>query len=508
MARTYVIGGRSEVRVYRERTFGRIHYYTYVPRVYYHPAFYGWAYRPWGTPVRYAWEFGPSPWYGYYGGYFVAEPVYPTASLWLTDFLLAENLRLAYENRVAANGGTPPDATAASGSAALSPEIKRQIAEEVQQQLAAERDMAAQSQTGATLTPSIDTLPLALDPKQKLFVVASGLDLTSGSQACSLTPGDIVERTSRNVSDDGKVPIAVLNSKDGDCPVDFAAAMDVSTLQDMHNQFREQIAAGMDKLASNQAKGLPSAPAAMPRVVADGQASADSEARALLSQQASEADKTEAEVKLPPAGRRTVITAQCDVCVTIATVALLRASVTVAAQTPSAPSTEEQILSEYPKGTVLRVRVSGMATTVGCKVAATSTFKDGKVSGPGFGQKLALGALQCTVNSLDVSTQVYLSEAHLIPKGDRLMMSIAVCNPSDCPNGTDGAQWAQVNLDFPKGVVATAGPNLFRAAARDDFREDRHRGSGGPARAVRSVAGPVGTAGAYHARFTLRQRRR
>jgi hypothetical protein len=301
VARTYVVGGRSEVRVYREQMYGRVHYYTYVPRVYYQPAFYAWAYRPWGAPVAFAWGFGPSPWYGYYGGYFAPEPVYPSAALWLTDFLLAENLRVAYENQLAANGGAQPEQPPAdNSSAALSPEIKRQIAEEVQQQLAAERDAAAQPPAATAQPTSADAPPPALDPKTKIFVVTSAIDISAGDQTCALTPGDIIERTSRTVTDDGRVPVSVLNSKNGDCPVDFAATMDVGTLQDMHNQLREQIAAGMDKLASSQGKGLPSGPAANPRDVADGQAPASADAKDLLTKQASEADKTEAQVKLPP----------------------------------------------------------------------------------------------------------------------------------------------------------------------------------------------------------------
>jgi hypothetical protein len=283
--------------------YGRVHYYTYVPRVYYQPAFYAWAYRPWGAPVAFAWGFGPSPWYGYYGGYFAPEPVYPSAALWLTDFLLAENLRVAYENQLAANGGAQPEQPPADNStAALSPEIKRQIAEEVQQQLAAERDAAAQPPAATAQPTAADAPPPALDPKTKLFVVTSAIDISAGDQTCALTPGDIIERTSRTMTDDGRVPVSVMNSKNGDCPVDFAATMDVGTLQDMHNQLREQIAAGMDKLAASQGKGLPTGPAANPRDVADGQAPASPDAKDLLTKQASEADKTEAQVKLPPPG--------------------------------------------------------------------------------------------------------------------------------------------------------------------------------------------------------------
>jgi hypothetical protein len=309
VSRTYVVGGRTEVRVYRGYTYGSVHYYSYVPRVYYQPAFYGWAYRPWGAPVAYAWGWGPAPWF--YGSYFAPEPVYPTAALWLTDYLLAENLKLSYENRMAA-GGEGPDqqpAVAQNGSVALTPEVKQMIAEEVQQQLAAEQAAAAQpaslQQSGAVPQSVVpDAAPPALDPKFKIFVVSAGLNVTSPSdgQACALTPGDIIQRMGRTVTD-GKVQVTVLNSKEGDCPVDFATTLDVGALQDMHNQFREQISAGMEKLASNQGKGgLPSGPGANPRQVSEGQASASADAKDLLEMQVQEADRTEAEIKQASSG--------------------------------------------------------------------------------------------------------------------------------------------------------------------------------------------------------------
>jgi len=304
VSRTYVVSGRTEVRVYRTYTYGSVHYYRYVPRVYYQSAFYGWAYHPWGMPVAYAWGWGPAPWF--FGDYFAPEPVYPTAALWLTDFLLAENLKLAYENRMAASGGGPEQQQplAQNNSVTLTPEVKQMIAEEVQQQLAAEQAAAIQTSlqpSGAAPQSTVpDALPPALDPKTKIFVVSTSMNMSSPSdgQTCALTEGDIIERTSRNITE-GKVPVTVLNSKEGDCPVDFVTAIDVSVLQDMHNQFREQISAGMEKLASSQGKaGLPVGPVANPQQVAEGQAKEAADAKDLLTMQLSEADKTEAEASV------------------------------------------------------------------------------------------------------------------------------------------------------------------------------------------------------------------
>jgi len=303
VSRTYVVGGRTEVRVYREQYYGGVHYYRYVPRVYYGPAFYVWAYRPWSAPVAYGWGWGSAPWF--YGGYFAPAPYYPNASLWLTDYLLAANLQVAYANRMADGGQGPSDQPplAQSNFVALSPEVKQEIAQEVQQQLGAE--MADSQRAPAQTTEGASDAPPALSPSVKIFVVSSSLTLAASADgpSCELTPGDIIRRTGRDMTTDGKVAISVENSKQGDCPVDFSTALDVSALQDMHNQFREQISTGLEQLGSDQnRKGLPAGPAASPRPAAEGQAPEDSEARGLLAAQNQEADQTEADIKQATGG--------------------------------------------------------------------------------------------------------------------------------------------------------------------------------------------------------------
>lgn len=149
ISRTYVYGGRPYVRVYHSYGWRGVTYYRYVPPVYYHPVFYGWAFNPWITPISFRWGWYRDPWYGYWGGYFAPAPVYPTAALWLTDYLLAENLRLAYESRQAAQQGQyEPAPDYPQTGATLTPEIKAAIAEEVRQQIEAERAAASSAQAG------------------------------------------------------------------------------------------------------------------------------------------------------------------------------------------------------------------------------------------------------------------------------------------------------------------------------------------------------------------------
>ncbi len=196
--------------------------------------------------------------------------MHPVASLWLTDYLLAQNLQAAYEAQAAANAanaaaaGNPPPQNAQT--AALTPEIKQAIAEEVKRQLDAERAAAAQS--GATTggggglpAPAGAQVPAALDPAIRVFVVSSAIDVTAGGQGCSLTPGDIITRIDDNPDANQNVSALVTTSKRTDCPSGQKVAVSVQDLQEMHNQFSQQIDAGLKTLADNQGKnGLPRAP--------------------------------------------------------------------------------------------------------------------------------------------------------------------------------------------------------------------------------------------------------
>ena len=306
VSRAYVIGNRTEVRVYRGYTYNSIHYVTYVPAVYYRPEFYGWVGRPWGPRVAYAWGWEPAaPWY--YGGYFAPAPVYDSPSLWLADYVLAANLRASYDNQQRPYQDQQyqpqPDMVQSTG-VMLTPEIKMQIAEEVKAQIEAEKRIAAERAIGApppnpNPQETVDDVPPpAL--QQRLFIVSASLDVTGigGGLACALTAGDVIERTlGQPVTSDGKVAVNVMSSKDGDCPADFATLLDIATLQEMQNQFKVQIAAGMEKLSNEEGKsGVPDGPIAGPRKNADGQAVANAEDRGLVAKIGQEADQTEADI--------------------------------------------------------------------------------------------------------------------------------------------------------------------------------------------------------------------
>jgi YD repeat-containing protein len=312
--RTYVVGRHSYVSVYRGYHYHGVPYYWYVPPFYYAPAYYWWAYNPWPRPIYYSWGWYGSPWYRPYGYYFAPYPVYPYASLWLTDYVLAENLRLAYEADESAGiqpdhsegrivmaayhpGGQAANDQQKSGSAVLTPEVKQMIAEEVKAVIADDQK-AASSPSGSSQASAGDEIPAALDPNHRVFVVFSVLEVTTNGETCSLTSSDVVKRTEDTPDDDNSVAVKILASKEGDCAIGSSVRMQTTDLNDMQNHLREQVDAGMKMLSEKQGKdGLPTAPPAKPRAFAEGTAEADPTAAADLKEQAKEADQTEKEVQ-------------------------------------------------------------------------------------------------------------------------------------------------------------------------------------------------------------------
>jgi hypothetical protein len=99
--RTYYVRGAPYARYYRSFGYRGVMLYGYVPVRYYSPGFYGWAYNPWAAPVSYSWGWDGSPWLGLYGGYFAPSPFYRSPSLWLTDFVISQQLMTAYQEQSA-----------------------------------------------------------------------------------------------------------------------------------------------------------------------------------------------------------------------------------------------------------------------------------------------------------------------------------------------------------------------------------------------------------------------
>jgi hypothetical protein len=314
LQRTYVIGGVSYVHVYRGYHYHGRPYFVYVPPYYYAPAYYGWVFNPWPRPVYYSWGWYGSPWYRPYGYYFAPYPVYPYASLWLTDYLIAENLRLAYEadqysfqpggnSAGAVLAAYHPAGQAKAGQATtdrpavLTPEVKQMIADEVKAVIA-DQQKGAGSASAASSTDSGDEIPPALDPNHQVFVAFSVVEADEDGDTCSLTSSDVIKRVEDTPDEDNTVAVQVLASKNSDCAIGSTVRVQLTDLIDMENHLREQVDAGLKILSEKQGKdGLPPAPAANPRAIAEGMATPDPTAAADLHKQEQEADQTEKEVE-------------------------------------------------------------------------------------------------------------------------------------------------------------------------------------------------------------------
>jgi hypothetical protein len=290
--RTYFMGGHRYAYAYRTYYYGGVHYYGYAPAYYYRPAYYGWVYNPWRAPVRYRWGWDDQPWYGYYGSYFAPYGVYGTASLWLTDYILSESLRAAYESRAYDRSLDAMDSPPAREEQ-LDPDVKESIAYEVKRQIAAEQ-AAANSEAGPS---GGDEAPPALDSKSKIFVVASDLDTTmSTGQECALTPGDVLLRTNAEADDDNRVDVTVASSKKGDCFAGSTVSVEVADLQEMHNHLRQLLDTGLKTLADNSGRnGLPSAPDTTTRAGEVPPPEVDANVETDLQEQLSDADRIERE---------------------------------------------------------------------------------------------------------------------------------------------------------------------------------------------------------------------
>jgi len=260
--RTYYYNGRAYDRFYSPYRYHGMMVSMYTPSVYYAPAFYGWAYSPWATPVRYSWGWAGTPWFGFYGSYFTPYPVYPSASLWLTDYLIANSLQASY----AAQQQSQADAAAAAqanAQVALSPQTKDLIAEEVKRQIALEDYQAQTAAQNAPPDPNDGIQRMMNDNIPHVFVVGQDLDVVDDSGAeCALGQGDALQLAGRPGPNDTAATLVVLASKGGlECRASSTVSVSVADLQDMQNYMRETIAQGMGDMQANAGKGLPNLPA-------------------------------------------------------------------------------------------------------------------------------------------------------------------------------------------------------------------------------------------------------
>jgi hypothetical protein len=309
-SRTYVRGGRVvDSRVYGQHSFTRFGrtftYQSFVPAVAFAPAYYAWAVRPWPTAVTYQWGWEKERWYAAYGDYFTPYSDYTSLDLWVTDYVISQNMRASYQNWQA---DTYTDTDSASGEAAqpgdapssassesetpsasdpaatsdqtpppqaapppITPEIKQQLNTQIKLKLR-EREK--------TTGESANDGPGALKPGHTLFRVNAPLDVPSDTpgRVCSLGPDDYIERTGE-MDNNGNVPVEVKLSAISDCGTGLVTRVSENDLEAMDSEQDEQLTGAMLAASKKMGpKGLPKAPAATPLLVSAGQTPADANA--------------------------------------------------------------------------------------------------------------------------------------------------------------------------------------------------------------------------------------
>ena len=263
-ARTYYYNGRPYALYYQRYPYRGLYLDGYRPYRYYYPGYYGWAYHPWRSPVRYSWGWFGSPWYGHYNYYFQPYSFYPSASFWLTDYLISTSLQNAYlEQRLAGQNSYYADP--APGSVVLTPEVKDAIASEVQNQIAIENAESQSAVRGGDIDINSSSLPRILaetsERNPHIFVVFSPVTVTDTSgQDCMLTEGDVLRLGNPPPADATFADLRVYASKNKDCPKGSTVSVGLADLQDMQNHLRSGIDQGLQEMQSNQG-GLPAPPA-------------------------------------------------------------------------------------------------------------------------------------------------------------------------------------------------------------------------------------------------------
>jgi hypothetical protein len=185
----------------------------------------------------------------------------------------------------------------------MTPEVKQQIANEVQNQLALENnEVATGVPSGADpVAPGIER-SLA-DGQPHVFVAGTDLDVVdSGGNECSISEGDAVQLSGAPNAQDVAANVVVLASKGGqECHNGATVSVQVADLQEMQNHMREMVDQGLAEIQKKQGTGgLPTMPASAnaPPVQAAYAAAApppDQNVASEVKQQVSEADKAEAQ---------------------------------------------------------------------------------------------------------------------------------------------------------------------------------------------------------------------
>jgi hypothetical protein len=326
VSRTFVSSGHVLYsRVYERHVwyqFGRpFAYETFVPSLRYPAVYYAWALAPWPRPIVYAWGWQVQPWYPVYGSLFTPYPVYTSPDLWITDYIIAQNMQAAYRAQTAPRAPQLSPQTAAAAPAphpsvaapatqandvppvpqpigapsveqstespaalqstdtstepaapppALTPQVKAQLNAQIKVRLQEQQAAAA---APATLTSQ--STPPALRPNHVFFAVVQPIDVPTAGGHCSLSANDYIKRTGGMSNDDWMIPVVVELSGPSDCPEGLQTRIGLNDLNAMENEQEAQVMEAMR--AASKGMGPNGPPSGVhPTLIADGSGTPDS----------------------------------------------------------------------------------------------------------------------------------------------------------------------------------------------------------------------------------------
>jgi hypothetical protein len=299
--RSYFVNGAVYSRYYRSYSYNNnVVLQVYASPRYYSPAFYGWANNPWGRPIEYDWGWSAAPWYGSYGPYFAPYNTYPSASMWLTDYLISDSLAAAYRQQQYQR----PDPGPSGQTEPMPSEVKAYINNEVQRQIELAKFEAQLQARHIDPDPGAGGLARILaDGSPHVFVAAGSLSVVDATGLeCALTEGDTIQFNPPPPSTDAAAAdVLVVWSKGQDCGRASTVTVALADLQEMNNHMRETVDQGLADLRAKQGQGgLPALPptALGPPIQAQFTANApppDPNVGPTISQQVQAADQAERE---------------------------------------------------------------------------------------------------------------------------------------------------------------------------------------------------------------------
>jgi hypothetical protein len=241
--RTFVVQGQLVHQIYRPYTYRGTNLDVYATSRYYAPNFYQWVGTKVAAPQKFNWPYNSStPWYGHYQGFFTPETSYQSPAQWLTDYVLAATLFVAYTTKGQASD--PPPAN----TAPVTPQVKEMLTAEMERQVKQEAAEAADNTQNRTPQPGAGSVVQELsDHETHVFVVSSDLDLVDPSgRRCAMSEGDVVQVTSGPQGESSAVQAVVLVSKGGvECTKAARVEIALNDVQEMQNHMRAVMDQGM-----------------------------------------------------------------------------------------------------------------------------------------------------------------------------------------------------------------------------------------------------------------------